>query len=74
MDMENIIGLKELREHADIYIREAARGKSFLVVRRSHPVFRITPPTEAPELWETVVDFTKVKRGGVALRDVLKHL
>lgn len=72
--MENIIGLKELRERADVYIRQAARGKSFLVMRRSRPIFRITPPAEAPELWETVADFTKVKKGGVALRELLKRL
>ncbi|MEK7541685.1 MAG: hypothetical protein AAB533_02465 [Patescibacteria group bacterium] len=72
--MEHIIGLKELRERTDVYIRGAARGRSFLVVRRSRPVFRITPPDEAPELWETVVDFTKVKRGGVSLDEILKRL
>lgn len=72
--MEKVIGLKELRERADTYIRQAARGKSFLVVRRSRPIFRITPPEEAPELWETAVDLTKVKRGGIALKELLKRL
>lgn len=72
--MEKIIGLRELRERADVYIKEAARGKSFLVVRRSRPIFRITPPEEAPELWETAIDFTKVKPSGVALKALLKRL
>ena len=72
--MDNIIGLKELRERADTYIRQAARGKSFLVMRRSRPVFRITPPSDAPELWETIADLTRIKRGGVALNDILKRL
>ena len=72
--MEKIIGLKELRERADTYIRQAARGKSFLVVRRSRPIFRITPPEEASDLWEAAVDFTKVKRGGVALKEILRRL
>ena len=72
--MEKVIGLKELRERADVYIREVGRGKSFLIIRRSRPIFRITPPDEAPELWETVADLTKARRGGVALEDVLKRL
>ncbi len=72
--MVQVIGLKELRERVDVYIRQAARGKSFLVVRRSRPVFRITPPEETPELWETAADFTKVKQGGVALKEILKRL
>ena len=72
--MEKVIGLKDLRERINTYIRRAARGESFLVVRRSRPVFRITPPEEASDLWETVIDFTKVKRGGVLLKELLKRL
>lgn len=71
--MEKIIGLKELRENTKTYIREAKRGKSFLVVRRSRPVFRITPPEENGS-WEQVVDFTKIKKGGVDIKDLLKRL
>jgi len=71
--MEKIIGFKELREHADTYIAQVKRGKSFIVVRRSKPIFKITPPDEE-ELWETVVDFTKIRKGGVPAKDVLKYL
>ena len=39
----NIIGFKELRENAGKYINAIARGKSFTVVRRSKPIFNITP-------------------------------
>lgn len=69
-----IIGLKELREHADIYISQVERGKSFIVVRRSKPVFKISPPAEDNDMWESVVDFTKIKRGGVSLKDIHARL
>jgi len=34
-------------------------------VRKSKPVFKISSPAEADELWEQVVDFTKIKKGGI---------
>ncbi len=70
----SVIGLKELRNNVESYIQEVKRGKSFVVVRRSKPVFKITPPKDESELWETVVDFTKLKKGGVPLKEILSHL
>ena len=72
--MGNLIGLKEVREHANSYISQVQKGRSFIVVRRSKPIFRISPPDEVGEAWEEVVDFTKVKKGGIALRDLLSRL
>ena len=72
--MKNFIGFKELREHADTYITAVQRGKSFIVMRRSKPIFRIAPLDEGAEAWEEAVDFTKVKKGGIALRDLLSRL
>lgn len=69
-----IIGLKELREHIDTYISQVKRGRSFIVVRRSRPVLKISSPEEESELWEEAVDFTKIKRGGVAITDLLSRL
>ena len=40
----NIIGLKELREDTNKYISQIEKGKSFTVVRRSRPIFKIIPP------------------------------
>lgn len=70
----SIIGLKELRENADTFISQVERGKSFIVVRRSKPVFKIAPPDEADELWETVVDFTEFYKNGVPAKQLLKKL
>lgn len=71
----SIIGLKELRENAEKYISEVKRGKSFIVVRRSKPIFKIAPPFEGEDgLWESIADFTKIKKGGVSLRDIIARL
>jgi prevent-host-death family protein len=69
----SIVGLKELRENVETYIKKVEKGQSFTVVRRSKPVFKISSPDEE-EAWETVIDFTKVKKGGVPLGDILARL
>ena len=71
---KSIVGLKELRENIDAYIGEIRKGRSFTVVRRSKPVFKISPPEEDESLWEPVIDFTKVKKGGVPIADILSRL
>lgn len=72
--MTKIIGLKELRENTDTYLAQVKKGHSFLVLRRSEPVFKISPIDEVEELWEKVIDFTKIKKGGVALDQILARL
>lgn len=71
---KKVIGLKELRENADAYISKVSRGDSFIVVRRSRPVFKISPVDDESELWETIVDFTKINKGGVELKELLSRL
>lgn len=70
--MEKIIGLKELRENVEKYAKDVQKGSTLLVVKRSKPLFRITPPQE--ELWEEVIDFTKIRKGGVDIQDILARL
>jgi hypothetical protein len=50
------------------------KADSFIVLRKSKPVFRISPMEDDASLWESVIDFTKVKKGGVSIRDLLSHL
>ena len=71
-----IIGLKELRENMDNYISQVKKGRSFVVVRKSKPVFKLTPLDMWGDegVWEKVVDFTKIKKGGVLLADVLSKV
>ena len=42
----NIVGLKELRTDTENYINKVKRGESFIIVRRSKPVFKIGPLSE----------------------------
>lgn len=70
----SIVGLKELRENINNYINAVERGKSFIVVRKSKPVFKISSLSEADELWEPLIDFTKIKKGGVEISKLLSRL
>ncbi|MDP1718877.1 MAG: type II toxin-antitoxin system prevent-host-death family antitoxin [bacterium] len=73
--MDKIIGLRELRENTESYIKAVEKkGDSFIVVRRSKPIFKIAPLNEEDEKWETIIDFTKIKKGGVDVKDVLSRL
>ncbi len=68
-----IVGLKELRTDMEHYIARIDRGESFTVVRRSQPIFRLTPVDDEAG-WETVVDLTKVHSRGVPAQTVLDAL
>ena len=68
-----IVGLKELRSNIESYIAEVKKGRSFIVVRRSKPVLKISSPEE-DEIWEEVIDFTKIKKGGIPVSDLLSRL
>ena len=71
--MEKIVGLKELRENLEQYVRGVGRGDDYIVVRRSKPLFRITP-LDRKEDWETIIDFTRIKKGGVNIKELLSRL
>ncbi|MBS4013665.1 MAG: type II toxin-antitoxin system prevent-host-death family antitoxin [Bacteroidetes bacterium] len=68
--MEIIVGLKELRQNVSVYVNKVKQGKSFIVVKRSKPLFKIVP-LEEEGIWERVIDFTKIKKGGVNVKDIL---
>ena len=51
--MSTIIGLKELRQNATQIAERAKNGEHFIVVKRSKPVFIISPPVESSNLAET---------------------
>ena len=72
----SIIGLKELRENMDDYIFQINKGRSFVVVRKSKPVFKLSPLDEWGDggIWETVIDFSKTKKGGVLIEKVISKL
>ena len=70
-----IIGFKEFRQNANRYIGRVNRCEYLTIVRRSEPIFRMFPPDEDDNnLWETVIDFTKINKNGVPAEKVLKAL
>ena len=72
--MEQIIGLKKLREDINYYASAVKRGKSFIVVRKSKPLFKVTPLEEGEDQWEEVVDFTTINKNGVSAKKILQTL
>jgi len=69
----NLVSLKELREQFPKYIEAISEGLSFMVVKRSKPIFQIMPIGE-DEVWETVVDFTQIKKGGININELLSRI
>lgn len=72
--MKNIIGLKELRENTETYINRVNRGESIIVMRRSTPLFRLTPVDSEETGWESVADFTTIDEQGVSAKTILASL
>jgi prevent-host-death family protein len=70
----NIVGLKELRENMEVYIKRVDAGESLTVYRRSTPLFKLSPIDDDESEWETIIDFTEINPNGVSAKDVLKSL
>jgi len=71
---KSTVGLKELRENMETYIKRVNSGESLTAFRRSTPLFRLSPVDSEEIGWETVVDFTKIDKNGVSAKDVLASL
>lgn len=69
----HILGLKELRENMQKYASLVEKGESFIIVKKSKPLFKLVPP-ESDEQWETIADFTKINKKGVLATEVLRAL
>ncbi|MDP2951528.1 MAG: hypothetical protein Q8N55_04040 [bacterium] len=70
--MQNIVSLKELRQSLPYYADQVKKGNFFLVFKRSKPLFKISPIIE--DIWEQVIDFTKISKGGVEINELLNRL
>lgn len=68
----DILGLKELRENLSEYEKQIRKGRSFIVMKRSKPIFKIGPVDEGG--WETVIDFTKFRNDGIPAKELLARL
>lgn len=72
-----IIGLKDLRLNMEKYIKAVDKGESFTVVRRSKPIFAVTPLDEWGDPvgeWNDGLDFRDLPGGGMPAEDFLKLL
>jgi antitoxin (DNA-binding transcriptional repressor) of toxin-antitoxin stability system len=74
MSPKNIIELKEFLENAESYIERITQGEVITVVRRSTPLFRLTPIDSEETDWQTAVDFTTLDEKGVPARAILRVL
>jgi prevent-host-death family protein len=70
----NIVGLKDLRENMEVFIKRVNAGESITVYRRSTPLFKLSPIDDDESEWETIIDFTEINPNGVSAKDVLKSL
>ena len=76
--MQQIIGFKELKAKVGLFAKKTQAGHSFIVVKQSKPLFKISRPVfeeedlESEADWETVVDFTKIRKSGVLFEEVIK--
>ena len=72
--MEKFVGLKELRQNMEKHIKRVKKGEDLIVMRRSTPLFKISPIKDESEEWEEVIDFTRIKKGGVNIKDILSRI
>ncbi len=70
--MKQLIPLKEFREDVAKFAKRVSRGEELIITKRSQPLFRICPVDE--DGWETVIDFTKFRKGGMPVSEVIKAL
>lgn len=56
------------------YVSLVERGESFIVVKKSKPLFKISSLDEDEGLWEKIVDFTKIRKGGISAKELLARL
>ncbi|MFA6135764.1 MAG: hypothetical protein WC705_00115 [Candidatus Paceibacterota bacterium] len=72
--MEKLVALRDLRENTEEYIKKIQKGLSFVILRKSKPIFKIVPLEKEDGDWEPIIDFTKIKKGGIAIKDILSRI
>lgn len=74
---DKIIGLKELRENMGKYAAQVKLGRTITVVKRSVPLFKLTPVDDDDDAnWETLIDFRKFSgyENGIPVDDLITRL
>lgn len=67
--MNKNVGLAVLQRDVEKYAKQVSKGHSFVVTKRSRPLFKIVAVDEEVDedndgKWETVIDFTKLTKDG----------
>lgn len=70
--MTQTIGVRDLRENLSKYAKKVDKGEEFIVVRKNEPLFKIVPTED--EVWEEIIDFTKFRKGGIEINELIKML
>ena len=70
------IGLKELRENMEQYIKRVDNGESLTIYRRSTPLFKMTPISDDDDErnWESVIDFVKETGKAMPMEELLASM
>lgn len=69
---QKTVGLKEFRENLSVYEQRIKKGDSFIIMKRSTPLFVVSPVDQGG--WETVIDFTEFDPEGISADVLLKKL
>ncbi|MCX6785557.1 MAG: hypothetical protein NTZ18_01740 [Candidatus Komeilibacteria bacterium] len=72
--MEKIIGLKELRQNMPSFAQKVQKGQSFIVVKQSKPLFKITPLTYLDNEVEQSQQSAFLQTGAIDSHRTLKPL
>ncbi len=56
-----IIGIKQLHKNLEQISEAVAKGKSFLIVRNSRPIFKIEPVEKFPKKKYTIDNLWKIR-------------
>ena len=67
------MGLKKFRKNLASFPKTVRKGESFVGMKPSKPIFKISPLEDGGR-WETVIDFTKIRKGGIPATTLLKYL
>jgi prevent-host-death family protein len=67
------VGIKEFQQHASRFSKRVQQGETIIVFSRSKPVMKVVP-VDDDEGWETVIDFTEFRKGGIPAKELLERL
>lgn len=67
------VGIKEFQQHASRFSKRVQQGETIIVFSRSKPVMKVSPVEDEGD-WETVIDFTEFRKGGIPAKELLERL